>query len=413
MMNISPPNAANRRTDSSPNLSDTGLLLKQLIKRLQPLQLSALQLQLLDGRVIQLGHAEPGIEIPRLALHRQRAILRGLFGGLLGWAESFMAGDWSTPNLISLTNWAMHNEARLKQAFGGSGIAKTLNRIWHRLRDNSKRGSRRNIAYHYDLGNDFYQLWLDDTMSYSAALFEHPGLSLEQAQQAKYNRILALATPCHGDSILEIGCGWGGFAETVAQRSDLTLHGITLSHQQLRWAQQRMQQLNAAQQIELEYLDYRDLNRTYDRVVSIEMFEAVGEAHWPTYFQTLKRVLKPGGTAVLQIICIDEPRFASYRNNADFIQRYIFPGGMLPSADCVRKLAAQHGFQMLSEQEFGQDYATTLKLWREAFNRNWPTIEQQGYDRRFRRMWEYYLAYCESGFRHGAIDVRLFQLRKP
>jgi len=389
----------------------THWLLRLLHRRLQRAGISSLRLTTRHGQSVRIGSVGPE-PTAHLHIHRPTAVLRALSSGLMGWAEGYMAGDWGSDNLRTLTRWAADNETALKEAFPGGPISRGLHRLWHRLHANSLRGSRRNIASHYDLGNDFYCQWLDSTMSYSSALFSHPQQPLAEAQQAKYNRILQLARPKPGQHFLEIGCGWGGFAETIARHPSLQLHGITLSRAQLEWAQRRMQAANAEDRVTLSYQDYRTLDKQYDRVVSIEMFEAVGEEHWPTFFNTLHRVLKPGGTAVMQIIVIDPQRFEHYRCHTDFIQRYIFPGGMLPTADKVATLAQQHGFDLQRVERFGPDYQRTLAHWYDAFEEQWPSLQAQGFDARFRRMWRYYLAYCEAGFRNGALDVCLFQLQR-
>ncbi|SIS41495.1 SAM-dependent methyltransferase [Neptunomonas antarctica] len=413
MNSMPPPDAATLTTTSAPTSVSLGFITRYLVSKLNKAHISALRLVLKDGQEVMVGHTQPDIPIPTLHIHNNRIILRSWFNGLLGWAEGYMEGDWQCDNLLLLTDWGLHNEAQLEKAFSGQSLAQRLNRLWHRLHNNSKRGSRRNIAYHYDLGNEFYAHWLDTSMSYSAALFTSADQDLATAQHAKYQRILALSEAQPGDHLLEIGCGWGGFAETVANQPDLQLTGITLSQEQLNWAQDRMTALKADERIKLSFCDYRDLTGVYDRIISIEMFEAVGESHWQTYFETLKRSLKSGGTAVLQIICIEENRFEYYRNNTDFIQRYIFPGGMLPPPSRIRELTQEYGLVMEEEQGFGQDYAQTLHLWRQQFLAAWPEIRSLGYDERFRRMWEYYLVYCESGFRYNALDVRLFKIRKP
>ncbi len=277
-------------------------------------------------------------------------------------------------------------------------------RIRHWLNRNSRAGSKRNIMSHYDLGNDFYALWLDDTMSYSAAIYRSvDDGSLAAAQDAKYRRILRRLHASPGQSVLEIGCGWGGFAE-LAVAEGLALTGLTLSPAQLEWAQKRVPQAD------LRLQDYRDTRETYDHIVSIEMFEAVGERWWPSYFQTIAGALKPQGNAVVQSITIRDDLFADYRKGTDFIQQYVFPGGMLPSRSAFRAAAARQGLAVHNEYAFGLDYARTLAAWRSAFEANWPQIAQLGFDETFRRLWRMYLAYCEAGFRSGSIDVVQFEL---
>ncbi|RVU29471.1 SAM-dependent methyltransferase [Neptunomonas marina] len=344
-----------------------------------------------------------------LKLHSLKPFLRLLTGGINGWSEAYLAGEWDSSDLSALIRWGLRNEHALSGLAKARFLVQALHNLYHKRRDNTKQGSRRNIAAHYDLGNDFYQLWLDDTMTYSAALYRDYGESLQAAQVNKYNRILELLDAPKGASIIEIGCGWGGFAHQAASQG-YHVDGITLSTEQLKWAQEVAVSAGFEEQVNLSLTDYRDLDAKYDGVVSIEMFEAVGESHWDTYFAKLNQVLKPGANAVLQIITIDDERFHSYRKQADFIQRYVFPGGMLPSVAMLRKKADEHGFELTTQQMFGHDYAQTLREWAAKFEQHWPTIRQQGFDDRFYRLWRYYLAYCEGGFDENSIDVGFFVL---
>jgi cyclopropane-fatty-acyl-phospholipid synthase len=296
----------------------------------------------------------------------------------------------------------------------GSWLPLLGHRLRHLLRSNTRAGSKRNILAHYDLGNDFYKLWLDPTMSYSSALFgEQPGMSLEQAQLRKYFHLLEMLDPKPGDTILEVGCGWGGLAEIAATEFGCKVHGITLSPSQLEWSQARAQQKGFADLADFSLTDYRDVRGQYDHIVSIEMFEAVGERFWPGYFAQLHSCLKPGGRAAVQTITIANERFEGYRRGTDFIQRHIFPGGMLPSPRVFERRATGADFQVLDRHAFGLDYARTLAQWHRNFDAAWPEIEAGGFDNRFRRLWQFYLAYCEAGFRAGATDVYQFLLEKP
>jgi cyclopropane-fatty-acyl-phospholipid synthase len=342
-----------------------------------------------------------------------KAVPRILLGGAIGFAEAYMAGEIETDDLGALLEFALANEKVLGRAPRGFAPMRGLHRLLHLIRPNTRRGSRRNIAAHYDLGNSFYRLWLDLTMSYSAALFESGNESLEDAQAAKYRRMAELAAIHAGSTVLELGCGWGGFAELAAREFGCRVTGITLSDQQLRFARDRISEAGFAERVELRLQDYRDCPGQYDAVVSIEMFEAVGERNWPRYFQVLRDRMAPGAKAALQIITIAEPRYPSYRASADFIQRYIFPGGMLPTRRLVEDHARSTGLAVLGSQGFGQDYVRTLEHWGERFRANWPAIQALGFDQRFRRMWEYYLCYCEVGFRCGRLDVVQFQLQRP
>lgn len=368
-----------------------------------------LYLTLPSGHQCEFGSGEPAV---RVQLRSFRSLFRLFAGGINGWSEGYIAGEWDSPDLTGLVRWALQNETQLSRIAKASFFTEMLHNLYHRKNHNSRQGSRRNIAAHYDLGNDFYELWLDPSMTYSAALFESDEQPLQSAQGAKYQRILDMLAPQSGDHVVEIGCGWGGFAEHALQQSDIHLHGITLSEEQLRWSRERLAQADLAERADISLTDYRDLLKQYDGVVSIEMFEAVGEEYWDTYFSTLNKCLKPEGTAVLQVISIEDERFERYRKQADFIQRYIFPGGMLPSVSKLEEKFREHGFELVNKHLFGTDYARTLRLWREAFERKTEQLAALGYDETFRRLWRYYLCYCEGGFDQGSIDVGLYQIRR-
>lgn len=324
--------------------------------------------------------------------------------GVLGIAKAYADKVIDTPNLYNLLLWGANNEAAINKTRQGYRwfYQRFLKR--HRNNHNSIENSRENISAHYDLGNDFYQLWLDETMSYSSALYSSPQQTLAEAQTAKYQRILDEINPKQGDSILEIGCGWGGFAELAAQQG-AQVFGITLSNEQLAFAKARLKNQGLDNLAKLSLTDYRHQEGQFDHLVSIEMFEAVGKEYWDDYFTQLKRLLKTDGKAVLQIITIDDERAQSYQDGVDFIQAFIFPGGLLPSRRQLHELAASHGFKVSNELSFGQDYATTLKLWLESFNQHSQALEEQGYDLRFQRIWQYYLDYCRVGFDAKRTDV--------
>jgi len=387
--------------------------LNRMVKTLERTRHGSLELTLPgDDEWVFMGNRNSG-PAAQLNIRDPRALLRLIRGGATGFAESYLDGQWETPDLTALLEFAVRNERDLAGTTGGGPMARLLNRLYHRLHANSRRGSRRNIAAHYDLGNGFYREWLDPGMTYSSALFEHPGQDLDAAQTAKYRTIAELAGVGPDSRVLEIGCGWGGFMEYAAARHGSRVQGITLSREQLAWANLRMQRTGLGELANADFIDYRDTGGQYDAVVSIEMLEAVGEAHWPRYFETLYQRLKPGGRAVVQVITIDEARFAGYRKRPDFIQRYIFPGGMLPTRSILREQAARSGLVLDHEQTFGGSYARTLELWRKSFIDAWPRIAGQGFDQRFRRLWEYYLCYCETGFRTGTTDVGIYRLRRP
>ncbi|MGD9671416.1 MAG: class I SAM-dependent methyltransferase [Hyphomicrobiaceae bacterium] len=360
--------------------------------------------------VVQAGHREG----PRahISVRRWRALLRLLAEGDIGFAAGYIEGDWTTDNLPAVIEYGMANEKALTKSANGIPAALALNRLRHLARRNSRKGSRRNIAAHYDLGNAFYARWLDPGMQYSSALYEESGESLSVAQERKLAKVVELLGLGGSEHILEIGCGWGAVAERLAADHGCHVNGLTLSREQADYARRRLAAAGLASRAKIEIRDYRDIVSTYDRIVSIEMFEAVGEPYWPLYFETLARSLKDNGCAVLQVITIGESSFEAYRKRPDFIQKYIFPGGMLPTKAALHRLAEDAGFAVTHQLSFGLSYAETLAAWRDAFHRNWTEIEPLGFDERFRRMWDYYLCYCETGFRHDTIDVGLYKLEK-
>ncbi|WP_265946436.1 SAM-dependent methyltransferase [Dechloromonas sp. A34] len=368
---------------------------------LEKLQGGMLEVRLPDGSSQLFGEGEHGVS---LQVHDEAMFGQVLAKGDIGLAEAYLDGHWDSPDITGLLTLLARNREVLKKAVYGSWRNLLAARVRHWLNGNSKAGSKRNIMAHYDLGNDFYQLWLDPSMSYSSALYRAvDNGGLETAQRAKYRRILRKLKAAPGQRVLEIGCGWGGFAE-LAVEEGLQVTGLTLSPAQLEWAKQRVPQAD------LRLQDYRDTDEQFDHVVSIEMFEAVGERWWPTYFKTLARALKPGGRAVVQSITIRDDLFGDYRKGTDFIQQYVFPGGMLPSRSAFRAAAAKQGLNVHAEFAFGLDYARTLAEWRHAFDAKWPQIAALGFDEHFRRLWRLYLCYCEAGFLAGNIDVVHFEL---
>ncbi len=387
--------------------------LRPLLAPLERLTFGRLRVEIPDGSSFEFGGTAGG-PLASIALHHPLRLMRRLATrGDIGFAESYMAGEWSSTDLAQLLYvLAMNSDALHRQASRALWF-RLAARARHALRRNSLRGSRRNISHHYDLGNAFYGEWLDASMTYSAACFGDPEESLEAAQRRKYERLLDALDPAPGEHILEIGCGWGGFAEVAAQWG-MGVTGITLSREQLAYARARMDRAGLADRVDLRLLDYRQVTEQFDHVVSIEMFEAVGQAYWREYFATLRRVIKSGGRAALQVITIDEQGWAEYsRNPGGFIQTYIFPGGMLPTRSHLRELAAEAGFDIELETAFGLDYAETLRRWHERFNDATAWLDTNGYDERFRRMWRYYLAFCEAGFRARQIDVVQMVLEKP
>jgi cyclopropane-fatty-acyl-phospholipid synthase len=371
----------------------------------------SLSLILPDGQRLEFAGAEPGPHA-EFEIRDYRMLRKCLLRGDIGFAEAYMAGDWDSPNLSQLLEAFLRNEAAWSEAGQGGWLARLATRALHRLRRNSRRGSRRNIRYHYDLGNDFYGLWLDETWTYSSAVFAQPEQDLADAQRNKYRLMLERLDLKPGHHLLEIGSGWGGFALYAARETGCRVTSITLSQQQLDAARKRARQEGLADRVEFRLQDYRDIRETYDRLVSIEMYEAVGEQYWPAYFATLARALKPGGIAAIQGITIDDAIFEYYRQNVDFIQTYIFPGGMLASAGVFADCARAVGLTVADTRFYGQHYAHTLAEWHK---RVWQARDriQQMFDERFLRMWRYYLSYCEVGFKVGRIDLMQVTLHKP
>ncbi len=344
----------------------------------------------------------------RLTLHSWRALWRLFARGNLGFAQSYLDGDWSSTELVDFLDLACRNAAMSSRT--PLAPLQAMYRLRHRLNRNTRRESRRNIATHYDLGNEFFAYWLDSGMTYSSALFSSADETLEAAQSAKLDRVIEWLQPAAGDAVLEIGCGWGSLAERMIRRRRCKVTGLTLSVEQLAYARNRLNEQGLSHLADLRLQDYRDVAGSFDRIVSVEMLEAVGENNWPAFFSKLAASLRPRGTAVLQAITIDGAYFPHYRANPDFIQRYIFPGGMLPTVAALRAQIARAGLDLQAVETFGGSYALTLAAWQERFQRRWPEIEALGFDLRFKRMWEYYLAYCEAGFRTGALDVGLYKI---
>ncbi len=381
-----------------------------ILRLLARLKHGALHLELPDGRISHFGDNSYPVT---LRLHDWSLCEAVLKSGDIGFAETFIDGSWTTDNLTGLIELFIRNRESLESLIYGKWWSKLLYRMRHLLNRNSRKGSRKNIHAHYDIGNDFYRLWLDPSMTYSSALFSNGSSdSLQDGQIAKYRRILSQLAVAPGAQVLEIGCGWGGFAEVAARERKVKVRGLTLSAKQLQFAQQRLADAGLAEQAELLLMDYRDSDGQYDAIASIEMFEAVGETYWPAYFECVYRNLKSGGRACIQTIVIAEELFERYRTGSDFIQQYIFPGGMLPSPSAFRAQAEKQGLSVVDQFAFGRDYARTLAEWREAFRQKLSSVRAQGFDDRFLRTWEFYLSYCEAGFRANNINVMQFTLEK-
>ena len=369
------------------------------------LRCGALEVTLPDGRTVRLGDNSPG-PVASMKVRYYGFASRLIRSGDIGIAEAYLRGEWDTPDLTQFLYLFCVNQDWMEQVKIGKPVIRTLQFVRHWLNRNTRRQARRNIYRHYDIGNSFYSAWLDPSMTYSSALFEEDTLDLTAAQNNKYRRLAEAIDLRRGQQLLEIGCGWGGFAEYVAKTFGAKVVGLTISKEQCDFAQARIQAAGLADRVEIRLQDYRDERDRYDRIASIEMIEAVGEQFWPNYFSQLRDRLLPGGLAGIQAITIQDKLFQNYRRDVDFIQRYVFPGGMLPSPQILKSLGERFGVPVIRERIFGQDYAKTLATWRNNFRAAWPHLMPLGFDERFRRLWEYYLAYCEAGFLSGNIDVR-------
>lgn len=371
-----------------------------------------LDMTLPDGRTLRFKGKEPGISA-ELIVHDAKFARHVMSRGDIGFAEVFMDGKVDSPDLAALLHYFNDNWEDAGKLAIGNGIARFFANVRKMFRANTKKGSKRNILAHYDLGNDFYASWLDPTMTYSSAIFASPDQPLMDGQLAKYRSIARNLQLKPGDHVLEIGSGWGGFAEVAAKEFGARVTSITISDAQHAYATRRIADAGLSDKVEIVMRDYRDVTGKFDAVASIEMFEAVGEDYWPGYFSKIAEVLKPGGRAALQIITIDDKYFEEYRRRADFIQHYIFPGGMLPSVARLREETERAGMAFAVDQMFGKSYAQTLHEWAKRFDLAWDKIKGGKFDEQFRRLWLYYLAYCEAGFNTGRINVGQFVLTKP
>ena len=384
--------------------------IRSLVSVLARITRGTLELTTPEGYQLRFGHGfEPRADLQLTDWVALRRIFRN---GDVGLAECYRDGLVTSSDLTALICLAIQNQHALDRAIQGNRLLMLIYRIRHRLRFNSRRGSARNIEVHYDLGNDFYRLWLDPSMTYSSARFDNGlGSDLEQAQKAKYQRMVDLSGAAPGSDMLEIGCGWGGFAEYATKRG-IHVHGVTLSRQQLVYARKRLSRAGLDSLANFELCDYRDIEGHYDHIVSIEMLEAVGERYWQTYFRKLNTLLRRRGRAAIQTIVIDDVHFECYRVNTDFIQQYIFPGGMLPSLSKLKEAVIANGFRIGRCDTFGGHYAETLRRWRRNFENNLEHIVQLGFDIGFIRLWRLYLSYCEAGFEERRINVVQLQLVK-
>ncbi len=419
-------NVATRTAQSLAVPKDAPAAARSALQMLQNLRHGALTLHLPDGSQRRFGEhpQQQALHTPKhpsasITLHNWKVFGAALKSGDIGFAESFIAGDWSTANLTELLKVFSANRKEIDAMIFGTWFGRLLYRVKHLLHHNSRANSRKNIHAHYDLGNAFYRLWLDETMNYSGAWFEGDrSRPMAQAQVAKVRRALEMAQVQPGHRVLEIGCGWGALAEQAAANRGATVVGVTLSHEQLAYATARMRASGLSSgpggQVDLRLQDYRDINDApFDAICSIEMVEAVGQAYWPEYFATVSRLLKPGARACVQSIVIEDVLFDRYVASTDFIQQYVFPGGCLPCPREFRRQAQAAGLQVLDEFAFGPDYAETLRRWRDAFMASKDQVEALGFDQRFMRIWEFYLSYCEAAFDTGDINLVQYTLQKP
>ncbi len=371
-----------------------------------------LDMVLPDGRRFRAEGTKPG-PVAEMDIHDADIFARLIREGDLGFCEAYLEGGWSTPDLQAFMDLVHHDNEGVYDGYPGMGLLRAYEKLRFWLQSNSKGQAKKNISYHYDLGNDFYALWLDDTMTYSSALFRTGQESLERAQIQKYASMVDQMGAKPGDHVLEIGCGWGGFAEYAAKERGLRVTALTISKEQRDYAVERMRRAGLSDRVDIKLQDYRDETGTYDGIASIEMFEAVGEKYWPVYFNTVRERLKPGANATLQIITVEDRRWEVYKRGVDFIQKFIFPGGMLPCPRILRAEVERAGLTVARSIEFGESYSQTLRRWHQTFNERWDEIALHGFDDRFRRMWNFYLTSCAATFHSGNCDVTQITVRKP
>ncbi|MDD9716437.1 cyclopropane-fatty-acyl-phospholipid synthase [Dinoroseobacter sp. PD6] len=367
---------------------------------------------LADGRRFRVEGPKPG-PVAELAIHNDDVFARLVREGELGFCDAYLDGWWSTPDLQGFMDLITADNDALFDGYTGFALVRIVEKLRFWLQSNSKTQAKKNIAAHYDLGNEFYALWLDDTMTYSSAMFETGQESTEAAQRRKYASMVDEMGAQPGDHVLEIGCGWGGFAEYAAKERGLKVTGLTISQAQFDYATARIAKAGLSDRVEIKLQDYRDEHGLYDGIASIEMFEAVGERYWPVYFDTVRERLRPGKHATLQIITVKDSKFETYRKSVDFIQKYIFPGGMLPGPSVLRQQARRAGLEVKRSIEFGESYSQTLRRWHETFNDRWDEVASLGFDDRFRRMWNFYLTSCAATFHYGNCDVTQITVTKP
>ena len=376
---------------------------------LKRINVGFLEISTFSGEVLKFGNPNDKLKV-NLKIKNPALNFNLIKGGSIGFAECYMRDEFETNNLSNLIELTARN-INIMHKFAGVLDLKFLNFIKNRFIKNTKSRSKKNIAKHYDLGNDFFSLWLDKTLTYSSAIFDDKNKNLSDAQNNKYQKLINLIQPNNGDKVLEIGCGWGGFAEYLGKNYDVKLDCITISKKQFEYAKERIHNCGLNEKVNIEIKDYRDLKGKYNSIASIEMIEAVGQNYLESYFKTIKHNLSDGGRAAIQAITIDDNLFDRYKNKEDFIQKYIFPGGFLPSKNTINKLVSNNGLTVNSYISYANHYADTLAIWRDKFNKKWDLIKSQGFDLTFKRMWEFYLSYCEAGFKSKNIDLIQFSVQ--
>jgi cyclopropane-fatty-acyl-phospholipid synthase len=362
-----------------------------------------------DGNILKFGNPKDDLKV-NLIIKKPNFMYNLIRGGSIGFAECYMRGEFETDNLSNLIELTARN-IKIIYKFSGLLDFPIINFVKNKLIKNTRNRSKGNIAKHYDLGNNFFSLWLDETLTYSSAIFEKETKNLSEAQNNKYQKLIDLIKPNNGDKVLEIGCGWGGFAEYIGKKYDVKLDCITISKKQFEYTKERIHKCGLNEKVNIEIKDYRDLKGKYNSIASIEMIEAVGQNYLDSYFKTIKDNLSVGGKAAIQAITIDDNLYDRYKNKQDFIQKYIFPGGFLPNKNSINKYVSDNGLAINSYISYADHYANTLAIWREEFNKKWDLIKNQGFDLTFKRMWEFYLSYCEAGFKSKNIDLIQFSLQ--
>ena len=398
--------------DGAVPFGDLPFWLRQVCRIASRIACGRLDIRVPDGRTFRFAAERPGRRAA-LTIHDGAFARRVLLRGDFGFAESYLRGEWDSPDLTQLLLLILENDQVSRTMVPERRWVTWLQRGREILNRNTRAGARRNIRAHYDLGNSFYEAWLDPSMTYSSAIFAPGNDDLAAAQASKYRRLARMTGIGPGDQVLEIGFGWGGFAEFAAREIGCRITGLTLSREQHAYATRRIAEAGLADRVELKLQDYRDERNSYDRIVSIEMFEAVGEAFWDVFFQQMHDRLRPGGRAGLQVITIRDDQFERYRRGTDFIRRYVFPGGLLPPHGAMSRLGVAHDLPLIHDDGFAPDYARTLAVWRDRFQASWPAVARLGFDERFRRLWTYYLSYCEAGFLNRNIDVRQMVFIRP